>query len=316
MVVDAHTHLFSRRWYPDAFTRHLVRANVPAEAGDGGNRRSEVEAERFLRRIEDPDGSRAARARAVLRQSARIIAVVDWGLPLGEAEVPIAQVNEEVLTACERHEGLYVLPGIDPRRNGAVALIDGLLDHGRARGIKLHTGAGFRINDDACRPLLELAAGRGIPVLVHSGGTVEGLLTPCEEEAAAWGQALAEHPATIFIAGHAFQPWTREVIDRIGDFRNLHVDCSGWQDWAYSDADRFRSMIAYLLEALGPERVLFGSDAPFYGYNMPMLEAKWLKRFRPGDGETPPPVLPNAGDTESVLSGNAERLFGLEGTDG
>ena len=83
---------------------------------------------------------------------------------------------------------------------------------------------------------------------------------------------LAEHPATPVVLDHAGSPhdgseagrrrW-REGVDRLAALEHVAVKLSGFGmfDAAWT-ADSVRALVDHLLDAFGPERVLWGSNFP------------------------------------------------------
>lgn len=75
---------------------------------------------------------------------------------------------------------------------------------------------------------------------------------------------VVEHLSKPAIAAHVLAPWSQQ-IRRLAEFPNVACKVSGlvtqarWHDWTVSDMDPY---ITILLDAFGPERLMFGSDWP------------------------------------------------------
>ena len=64
---------------------------------------------------------------------------------------------------------------------------------------------------------------------------------------------------------------------------------SGWQEIVEGDADRLKKNLFPLMEAF-PGRVYFGTDGPFYSFNLVASEQQWLRLVVDCLAESPPSV--------------------------
>ena len=199
------------------------------------------------------------RAEALLEGSARLgIAGICVSAPLtSESPTPAecARANDLVLAAMamsERFHGFcFVNPGY---ARESCREIERCLDAGMV-GIKLYHQ--YRICDPAQTPVLELAAARRIPVLMHAGHVMDAdtrARQPRLSDAGHFLRAAAMFPETIFIQGHigggGDWEWNLRVLEEAPG--NLYIDISG------SVIDS--GMVHRTVATLGVERVLFATD--------------------------------------------------------
>ncbi len=273
-ITDVHAHLYHPDWYPQAFQEQL--------AIDYLHRRSKAIAKEEVgpalkalnRVLSDRDGSICLRVMDKAGIGKRTLHVIDWGLELGEADCTIAEINEAVLRVCRRHpDRLTGFAGIDPRRPDAVSLMTWAFDNLGAAGLKLHpTSRDWTLEDDRVAALVDLAAQRKLPVMVHTGGTVS-VLSDEHCQPSALLRLSARFAAVNFIAGHSgFSNWRAFGSEPPP---NLWFDISAWQDRLTGDGADLKAEIKELL-AWFPHRVFFGTDSPFYGFNMAFSETKWI----------------------------------------
>ena len=147
-----------------------------------------------------------------------------------------------------------------------------------AMGLKLHPIIqNIPLNDDRTLQAVEAFAQFGLPILFHCGISSYYLGKEREEkENATYGSIqyaenlVAAFPQVKFIAGHAGLFQYQEVIDRLSSYQNVWVDIS------------FQSPkhIQELIQAFGPDRVLFASDWP-YGRRTTAVKA--VKKACDGD---------------------------------
>ncbi len=277
-ITDVHSHLYFPDWYPQRFQKQL--------AIDYLRRRGEHIAEELVGRklnalnrvLSDRDGSICLRVMDKVGIEKRALHVIDWGLELGEPVCTVWDINEAVLRICRRHQDRLIgFAGVDPRRSDAVSLVAWAFDKLGAAGLKLHpTSRGWTLDDERVAALVDLAAQRKLPVMVHTGGTVSVL---CDEhcQPSALLRLSARFAGVDFIAAHSgFSNWRAFGLDQPP---NLWFDISAWQERLSIDGEGLKAEIQQLL-ARFPNRVFFGTDSPFYGFNMAFSEAKWIAAVR------------------------------------
>jgi len=136
---------------------------------------------------------------------------------------------------------------LNPRNNPAV-LDD--LERWRATpgmiGVKLHPHW-HDYRTEILGPVLRRAEELGLPVLIHLGFRRRG----------DFRAICREHPRLKVISAHAGFPFYRHLWAYRGEHPNLYVDLSS----PYIDERLARAAV----KAMGPERCLYGTDAP-YGF--------------------------------------------------
>jgi uncharacterized protein len=120
------------------------------------------------------------------------------------------------------------------------------LDRG-ARGIKLHPRAQrFLLNDERLAPVFELAADRGVPILIHGGRG----LPPIADHLA---RLVARYPGSQLIVAHAGIADLAGLTGHFAGVPGVFFDTSVW-----SPID-----LLALLRQVSPEQVLYASDYPY-----------------------------------------------------
>lgn len=151
------------------------------------------------------------------------------------------------------------------------------------RGLKLMPPKhGYRIVDQSVYPLLEKARKLNIPVSVHSS---QEQCHPCDI-----GFMALEFPEVTFIMDHmGYRYFTRQALLAAKHASNLFLATT-----AVPEPDFIKNAV----KALGPERVLFGSNGPGMP---PDIQLEVIRRAKLG------------ADAEAlVLGGNAARLYRIE----
>lgn len=171
----------------------------------------------------------------------------------------------------------------NPRMPGNIEESIAWLDDPNFVGVKLHPLIdAYHPNDPALYPLVEVAVKRRLPILIHSGHPIFTLPWSIEELAVTFPEAR------IILAhmGHGNIIYINAAIDIAARRKHVYLETSGMP---------MHSKIAEAVERVGPERVLYGSDAPFHH---PAVEILKVQK----SGLSPDLV-------DRVLYGNAERLF-------
>lgn len=172
----------------------------------------------------------------------------------GERYYPDAEdirlANDTTLAFMREAPGLVEgMAYLNPRNADSVAEATRCLDAGM-RGIKLWVAT--LCDDPLVDPIATLAIRRDVPVLMHTFYKATGLLD--RESRALHARSLAlRHPRLRILMAHV----GANVYDAarcIRDCPNVVVDISG----SFFRGDD----LAYTLELLGADRVLFGSDMP------------------------------------------------------
>lgn len=141
---------------------------------------------------------------------------------------------------------------VDPSRPGAVEeILDAVTHHG-FRAVKLHPlSQAYLPNDPCVFPIADLAQKLDIPLMIHTGHPPFSL---------PWSVAqLAERYPQVKIVmihmGHGNGMYVQAAIDMAKKYSNLYLETSGMPM-------HYKIKEAY--ETVGPDRIMWGLDAPFH----------------------------------------------------
>lgn len=293
-VVDAHVHLFSLplfREYLDRDPNAHPRWRKALEEGKWG-RRNEA--------LPDLDANAmaewyVARLRAAGVAKAVVVSVV-----------PDSQYTRDFIAAARGH--VHALAYVDPRQPDAPDRLEREMAAG-FRGVKLlPVNRCYRLSDPACRPFFEKGQELGAAVVVHYGVTVDPGGDLRYADPTDLSPVARDFPGVTFVIAHFGAGYLDEAL-RLGyQCKNVCLDSSGTNNWM--DYDVRGLSLAQVFEraitALGPERVLFGTDS---GTTAPYRE--WIKYQQVRTLEE---IGLGAHERDLVLRQNAVRIFRLDET--
>lgn len=174
-------------------------------------------------------------------------------------------------------------------------LKDMVESHG-ARGLKLHGSMqGFSMADERLWPTFALCERLGLPVLGHAGPDRDG---KGYAEPEAFEPVLAAFPKLRVVLAHLGGAAWRQSAGVAAHHANAFFDCSEIIDWTGSPNGPTDVELASLIREIGVDRVMMGSDFPWYDLDQTVERVLEL------------PILSSA-EKEAILGTNALRILGL-----
>lgn len=293
-VIDAHTHLFTVGLLDE------VLAKQPPEAMRRWRER--LETRRFGRRGEQtlPDLTPEETARFYVER----INAAGVVKALVMAVMPDSGWMREFLAAANGH--VQACCNVDPRDPEAPALLERDMATG-FKGVKLlPVNRCFSIADPACRPFFDKAAELGAPVVIHFGVTVDPTGDLRYADPIDLSPVARDYPDLPFVIAHFGAGWLDSVLRLAYQCKNVCVDTSGTNNWMDHHVPKMTlaEVFERALTALGPDRVLFGTDA---GTTAPYRA--WIKYQQVRTLEE---MGLSDRDRDSILRANAARIFRMD----
>jgi predicted TIM-barrel fold metal-dependent hydrolase len=279
-VVDVHSHIWAEDWLPERFWDAFVDIAVRQNEKKGKDVDPERIRESYLPTYLDPDGEHLLERMEEAEIDRQAVFGVDFGLALGEPEVPIQEVNRRLADFRDDHaDRIWAFATIDPRRQGAADHIETALGDWDMDGLKLHPTAGFYHHDKETYRVLEVAQRHGVPMLTDTGPIFAPLYSKYSHPENL-DEVLSDFPDLDVIAAHMSFEWWRDLhavaVNKVNT--NLHVDISGWQERCKERPEEFATAVRWLMDAVGSDRMLFGTDDPAFDPVHPKEE--WLDNVR------------------------------------
>ena len=171
-----------------------------------------------------------------------------------------------------------------------------LVENHGAAGIKLH-GAfqGFSMADHLLWPTYALAQELEIAIIGHAGPDrhADGFAEP-----RAFAEMLKAFPKLRVVLAHLGGGAWRQALEIAQTYSNAYFDCCEIMEWTDSPNGPTEKQLARLIKDIGPERVMMGSDFPWYDLDRSIDRVMSL------------PLL-SVEEKEAMIGANAARILGL-----
>lgn len=196
------------------------------------------------------------------------------------------------------HPGLLAFVSVNPgvlSASDCAAHVAAMTDEHGARGLKLHTiGLRAHPGEAALDPTFAACAERRLPVVAHCGPDRHGAGFSLP---AAFAPVLERHPDLPLVLAHLGGAAWRETAAFAAAFPRARFDLSEIVAWTGAPHAPSAVELVALIREIGPERVLMGSDFPWYEPAQTVAQVE---------------ALPGLGDEEraAILGANAAALLG------
>lgn len=215
----------------------------------------------------------------------------------------IKRRNEWTCSMANEREQLIPFISVDPimEKDAMLAEVIDKIDHSFARGLKIHPGEGrFFPDDPSLLPIYEILEKRGIPVISHGGRDIANPDDRYTRPKAFIG-VLEKFPKLKLVIAHLGKDFFEESVQMADAYGNVFFDTSsvipgdptGEPLEGVSPLSNEKAV--ELIRTIGVDRVMFGSDYPWYN---PLWDLKRFKRLDFSDVEK-----------TALLRGNAIRVF-------
>jgi hypothetical protein len=160
--------------------------------------------------------------------------------------------NDAVLEALAHyHDRAFGLCYVSPQHvDASLAEVDRCIANGPMVGIKLWVAR--RASDPSLDPLVARVAELGALVFQHTWFKTDGSQLDGESTPADLAVLAARHPEARFVCGHAGGTW-EPGVRAVRSLGNVVVETAGFDPTA--------GFVEMAVRELGPERVVYGSDA-------------------------------------------------------
>lgn len=293
-VIDAHVHLFTvgllEEWLSQVPEGQMQRFRTALKDRKFGRRGDQVL----------PDMT----AEETARWYAERLAASDVAKALVVSVAPESQWTRDFLVAAQGH--VHALCNLDPRDPGAPDMLAREMAAGY-RGVKLlPVNRCYHLSDPACRPFFEACSELKANLIIHYGVSVDPGADLRFADPIDLSPVARDFPDVTFVIAHFGAGWLDSVLRLAYQCKNVCVDTSGTNNWLdhYVPKMTLAEVFERCLTAMGPERILFGTDS---GTTAPYRT--WIRRMQQRTVEE---LGLSDADRDLILRGNASRIFRLD----
>ncbi len=211
----------------------------------------------------------------------------------------LAGFNRWICGVAREHPAIVPFVGVDldalTGEQCAAHVRDMVENHG-ARGVKLHGAAqGYDMSDQRLWPMYAACEALGVPVIGHSGPDRAGAGMA---EPRAFGGMLRAFPRLKVVLAHMGGATWGQALEIAEIYPNAFFDCCEIIEWTDSTRGPSAQQLGRLIRDIGPQRVMMGSDFPWYDLDHTVERIMAL------------PVL-SSEQKEGILGANAIEILGL-----
>lgn len=203
---------------------------------------------------------------------------------------------------------VMALAGVDPRRDNASDLLRQAFEEFGMKGLKYHADYGYDPSGPASYRLLEIVQANQGLLLTHTG-PLPPPARPKFAEPGLLADIGVDFPELKVIAAHMgmvnWRPWAALASQQ----PNLYGDLAMWDAYAFGRYDLFCRELRDLIDFVGIEKVLFGTDDPIAQVVRPTRE--WIALIKDLPTKAPTGVRFTEQEVHAILGGNAVSLLGL-----
>lgn len=310
MIIDAHSHIVDKDWYPEKYWTELAKVFVaPAKRLLGIDITPQQIVDQIFPTFFDPTGEKLIAEMDDAGIDMTVICVQDFGLALGDPKVSIEEQNQTFAEVQKKHpKRILAFASVDPRRPDADKLIRRAFEEWKMSGLKFQPSTGFYPNSKEVYKLLDIANEFKKPVLFHTGQMVQPLRSKyCDPMYL--DDVCIDYPDLWIQAAHMSFGWRHELYHLGSCKTNLTVDFSGWQVIAQANYHEFCASLRECLDGFSLERVLWGTDGPYLRAAMP--DKDYIQLVKDLPTKAPEGIKFTQEEVEAMLGGNAQRVLGI-----
>lgn len=309
MIVDVHYHLIPVPMPPERINM-LIEEPLRIAKIMG----IEVDKETLIQRAQqlwgDVDGSKLINIMDESGIDYVIICNVDnSGIPAATVD-RVQEINKRVGEIAKKYpDRVMALAGVDPRRPEALNMLKQCFEEFGMQGLKYHGDNGYDPGGPESYVLLDyLEKNNGI-LLTHTGP-----LPPPSRPKFADPMLLSDigvdFPDLKVITAHMglinWRPWASLAAYQ----PNLYGDLAMWNPFAYGKFGLFCRELRDLIDYVGVDKILFGSDCPIYDVVLPVKDFIEIMKSLPIKAPKGTKFTDN--EINAILGDNAAKLLGLQ----
>ena len=216
--------------------------------------------------------------------------------------------NEAVSDIANKYPNqLMAFAGVDPRRPDSLNMLKQCFEEFGMKGLKYHPDDGFDPSGPESYVLLEYLEKKNGILLTHTG-PLTGKRSKYSDPLLL-SDILVDFPNLKIIAAHMGQINWRPWAALASHHPNLYGDLAMWGPYAFSKFELFCRELRDIIDYVGVEQVLFGSDSPIFDIVLPVEDL--IEKLKRLPEEAPNGIKFTKEEIDAILGGNAAKLLNL-----
>lgn len=305
MIIDTHYHMMPQ------VSAGVIKGLITHARHAAGVMGISIDSETINKRSQkvwgDPDGARLIQGMAEEGVDVTVICVVDVaGIAQYTAEMAQQTNQTAAKIAAKYPDQVIALAGVDPRRPEASDMLRQCFEEYGMRGLKYHPDYGYDPVGPESYKLLEIMQANQGVLLSHTGP----LMPPSRcryTDPMLLSDIGVDFPDVKVVGAHmGMAEWRRWA--NLALFQpNLYGDLAMWDGLAFGHYNLFCRELRDLIDYVGVEKVLFGTDNPVY--QVIRATKDWIQLIKDLPEKAPAGIDFSETEVEAILGGNAATLF-------
>ena len=257
----------------------------------------------------DPDGEKLIASMDEAGIDFTVVCAVDNAASDVVTEELVLMQNRMVGAVAQKYpDRVMALAGLDPRRPKAPDMLKQCFEEFGMKGLKYHADDGYDPTGPASYKLIEFLASNDGILLSHTGPLMPPS-RPRFSEPLLLADIGVDFPEVKVIAAHMgyinWRPWAALAFHQ----PNLYGDLAMWDTFALGNYPLFCRELRDIIDFVGVEKVLFGTDDPIVRVIRPATD--WINSIRDLPKKAPDGIVFTEDEVAAILGGNARKLLGI-----
>ena len=307
MIVDVHYHLF-----PIDVTPDMVKDGVEEPLRIAKIMGFEPNKEELIQKAAQLWGDKEGKNLLKIQDKAGIDFTIVCHVDNVESDVLTQEesqiFNKAISNIANKYpDQLMAFAGVDPRRPEALNMLKQCFEEFGMKGLKYHPDNGYDPSGPESYLLLEYLEKKNGILLTHTG-PLTGKRSKYSDPLLL-ADILADFPNLKIIAAHMGQINWRPWAALASHHPNLYGDLAMWGPYAFGKFELFCRELRDIIDYVGVEKVLFGSDSPIYDIVLPVEDL--IEKIKKLPIEAPNGIKFTKEEIDAILGGNAAKLLNL-----
>ena len=151
----------------------------------------------------------------------------------------------------------------------------------------------------------------GLPVLSHTGGTPSPFRAKYAQPIY-FDDVTIDFPNLKIIMAHMGFGWWEEASMLVARHKNLFGDICGWLTYAKANHEIFCKNLRYMIDLVGPKKIMFGTDGPVGRVINPETNKEWVQILKDLPKKSPDGIEFTQDEIDGLLGDNATSFLSLK----